>query len=114
MKVKIVTDGEIRTTIPVILEIQHVKNKPLVSVKQLGIVPVVKKKGSYKAEFWTQEPGNYLIEVKDGNDIWKKEIFIKKQEYLNFSKEFGFFTILFIFMMVGVYLWMKKIGRKSD
>ncbi len=114
MKVDIVTDGELRTTIPVVLEIKETNQKPKVSVKELGTVPVKKIDGYYHAEFFVQESGNYNLMVQSGEQKWTKELLIKEQEWISFNGQFGFTVVLFTLGVMGVFLWLKKIRKKLD
>ncbi|MFZ8934909.1 MAG: hypothetical protein ACO2ZP_13530, partial [Bacteriovoracaceae bacterium] len=83
MKVAIVTDGELRTTIPVILKIEQAQDKPKVLVKQLGTVAVKEIDSYYHAEFFVQTPGQYEIVVQSKNESWNKSVLIKEQEWIS-------------------------------
>ncbi len=112
MKVAVVTDGELRTTIPVILKIEEIQDRPKVYVKELGTVPV-KKMGSYfHAEFFVQDPGHYEVVVQSLSGKWNQNLYIKEQQWISFRDQFGFSLILFIIGVLGVFLWVKKIKKK--
>ena len=113
MKIQFVNDGEIRTTVPIVLVIYESSSLPQFTVDKLGKIPVYPFKDGFRAEFFVETPGVYSLKLISGKEVWNKEILVKEQKYLSFRKEFGFFSILFVLMMCGVVLWVRKIKKKS-
>jgi len=110
MQVEISPKNDIRTTVPVTLNIKALV-KPKVNVLGLGTVDVVKIKDIYSAVFWAQKPGLYEVVVTGKSETFKKTLKISEQHYMSFKYEFGFFMLLFILFSTGLVLWMRKIKK---
>ncbi len=106
MLVEIHPKKNYRTTNPINLKI-YSKKRPEVSIIPLGKIEAIKNNDYFMASFFTQREGTYKISIK-GDSFFEKDLFIKKQHYLSFSKEFGFFSVLFSITMIGLVLWFKK------
>ncbi|MCY4643496.1 MAG: hypothetical protein OXB88_02665 [Bacteriovoracales bacterium] len=111
MNVHILNPDDIRESVPIELTIENPKGKPVVYVEGLGSVNVTGQDGKYKARFWTMEKGNYKITVTDLDQKWEKNLLVKKQEYLAFRHEFGFFLLCLMMASLGVILWTKKLKK---
>lgn len=53
-------------------------------------------------------PGKYQVTAYSGELVVTKELLVAEQKYLEFGSEFGAFASLFIIMMAGMILWVRK------
>lgn len=105
---------ELTTSLPMSVEIREFKGKPEVLIREIGSLELKKmKEGGLRSEFYVSLPGKYVLEVRDAERFFQRELEIKQHVYLKFNKEFGSFSIIFLFVMGGVVLWTRRIMKNK-
>lgn len=116
MNLKLADPDNLRTEVPIELHILNVDSRPTVSASKLGIIPVHKNGKNYIAKFYSQEPGEFLINVST-KDVEKHiTINIKQQQYLNFYAHFTPWVTATTIVLGVLLLWTKrnlKLKKKS-
>lgn len=107
------TNKDLTTSVPLSVEISEWEGNPKVKVSQIGELELKKSKSGLRADFHLTLPGEYQIEVTDALVKDSLSIKVAQHDYLNFSREFGSFGLLFILVMGGIIIWTKKIMRKK-
>ena len=110
MEIKI-SDTEVRESIPVEITIRNSQGIPKISVDKLGVITPKSSNSKYTATFWAMEEGVYQIVIRDQKEVFKETIVVKKQSYLSFEKEFGFFIFSLFVVLIILWLWMKKLKK---
>lgn len=103
---------KLTTTLPMSLEIYEWKEQPHVYLEGVGELVLKGDGGKLKTDFYFIAPGRYQLTVQDGLVIEQRVLDIEEHQYLSFTNEFGFFLLLFLFVMGGIVLWTKKIMLK--
>lgn len=115
MKVKILPEN-IRTSVPVFIEVSEVNSAPKIEVSEIGKIAVQKhhkQANTFISDFYVQIPGEYKIKIVHQSEVYSKTLTITQQEFLTFDKEFGVFSILLSLVMLGVIIWTRKIMKRS-
>lgn len=106
--------GELRTTVPMSLEISGYAGVPKVVLEGVGDLDLqASGRDSLKAHFYVTLPGKYRLIMSDRQSNSSYEFFVHEQKYLDFKSEFGIFFILFILVMGGLFLWVRKIMKRK-
>jgi hypothetical protein len=114
MIVELNPQNNFRTTVPIYLKVKNFNLPVIVEVKPIGEIAFSIKDKILSTHFWVDKSGNYELKIQDKNSIWSKEIHIEKQQFINFTNQFGFFSILFLILITGLILWMKNHLRKNS
>lgn len=104
---------DLTTTLPLSVTLSEWQGKPRVILEGAGELELKPQGKNLVSEFYFALPGQYTLEIKDEGHHEIIELQIKEHRYLNFTSEFGFFFILFLFVMGGIFLWTKKIMQKK-
>ncbi len=103
------TNKELTTGLPIQVEISEYVGTPKVRLHGVGELILKPHGKSLRTEFYVKLPGKYHLEVRDAKNQDGLELDIKEHRYLDFTSEFGFFFVLFLFVMGGIVLWTRKI-----
>lgn len=103
----------ITTSLPMSVEVTEWVGRPKVYIQGMGEMSLKKTPQGMKADFYMTLPGEYKLTVSDSSNSFEQILKVDEHQYLNFSQEFGFFFILFLFVMLGVIVWCAKIMRKK-
>lgn len=104
---------DLTTSLPLSLEITEWKGSPKVTLEGVGELKLKPFEGKLKTDFYLALPGKYSLEIKDSLSSEVTELNIEEHRYLDFTNEFGFFLILFLFVMGGIIIWTRKIMKKK-
>ncbi len=111
MKTRLSDEAGLRTQLPVVGLVTEADSTPKVWVAGLGEVPVRPFAGGHRFEFHVMRPGRYTLEVRDADEVWRRELDFAEQTFLPFGTEFGVFFALFAVFITGVILWTVKCMR---
>lgn len=111
MKTLLNDDSGLRTQLPVVGIVTEADRAPEVSVSGLGEVAVRPFAAGHRFEFHVMRPGRYTLEVRDADEVWRRELVFEEQTFLTFGVEFGVFLALFAVFITGVILWTIKCMR---
>lgn len=103
---------EFTTSLPLTIEISDYRGEPEVTVEKLGELKLNRQADKLEARFYFTLPGEYKLQVTDSNSKEVRVLHVSEHKYLDFGNEFGFFLILFLFVMGGIILWTRKIMLK--
>lgn len=108
------TNKEITTSLPLSVEVRNWKGRPRVILDGVGDLELKgTPQGAMKADFYLTLPGTYKVTIQDSGSKDFYQFQVKQHHYLDFSNEFGFFFILFLFVMGGIVLWVRQIMKKK-
>ncbi len=113
-----ITPQNLRTFLPINITITSSAQTPSITVtppqgsslQKFSIDPSLDNQ-QYHAEFWIRQPGQYKVMIEDGAESIIKPLTVKEQHFLAFNEEFGTFTVLFLLLSLGVFLWHRKRTR---
>jgi hypothetical protein len=104
---------ELTTSLPLEVVLSDWQGTPRVSVDRLGEIPLTPEGQKLVARFYVVMPGRYEVRISDGTSVVAVHpIEVAQHTYLDFTNEFGFFFILFLFVMGGIALWTITIMRR--
>jgi hypothetical protein len=109
-----------RSRLPFTAQVIDVQSPPSLTVGKIGetlsFAPRVQSgdgEHRYKVTFWLEEPGEYEVRAISAQETRIEKILVEPQVYMSFAKEFGSFTILFLCVMAGVVLWIRRIMQSQ-
>lgn len=103
---------EVSTGLPMHLEISEWDGNVEVHLERVGQLKLKPAQDKLRTEFYFTLPGEYKLEIRDSKTAAGFILTVKEHQYLDFSSEFGFFLVLFVFVMGGIILWTKKIMKR--
>ena len=74
-------------------------------------VPFVKKIDRAQAHIWFTNPGEYVLSTDKTHESLL--LFVKSQMFLPFKIEFGVFMMIYVLVMGGLWLWIRKIKHNK-
>lgn len=108
------TNKAITTSLPLSIEVSDWKGTPRVILEGVGDLELKRiPEGAMKADFYLTLPGTYKVLIQDSVVKESYEFQVIQHNYLDFSREFGFFFILFLFVMGGIVIWVRQIMKKK-
>jgi hypothetical protein len=105
-----------QTLVPIVVEITDVVTTPELWVEPRSkqsqsesfTLPVKTSNKGFQSHFWLEQPGDYSVYVRSGNEEQSTLLHVRAHQFLPFGVEFGFFGLSLIFAFLGVYIWHKK------
>lgn len=104
---------KLTTTLPMSLEVHEWEGQPRIRIDNMGELKLKAHGKILKTDFYFTLPGEYRIEIRDEVNQHEMRVQVLEHQYLDFSREFGFFFILFLIVMGGIIIWTRKIMQKE-
>lgn len=105
-----------QTLVPIVVEVTDIESTPEFWVEPKSkqsqsesfTLPIKATSKGFQSNFWLEQPGEYVVHIKSGNEVQSSVLHVHAHQFLPFAVEFGFFGMSLILAFLGVYIWHKK------